>query len=310
LFFGEPELDIFDWLRTSSDGRGMINLLNCVKLVQNPQMYASLLLWLMSELFERLPEVGDAEKPRMVMFFDEAHMIFSDAPTALVKKIEQVVKLIRSKGVGVYFVTQSPSDIPDSVLAQLSNRVQHALRAYTPTEQKAVKTAAATMRANPDFKTEDVIMELGVGEALVSFLDEKGVPMIVQKTAIICPQSLMAEADAASIAAARSSDGMSRYDKAIDSESAYEMLQDQKQAEEERKKLDAEREALEKEKAAFEAQKQKEELAKQKKAEKEKERQEAARDKAAERRRAKIESQLISAGGAVIKRGLLKTLFK
>ena len=178
LFFGEPDLDIYDWMRTDVYGKGIVNVLNCVKLVQNPTLYASFLLWMMSELFEKLPEAGDLEKPKLVFFFDEAHLLFADAPKVLVQKIEQVVKLIRSKGVGIYFVTQSPSDIPDSVLAQLSNRVQHALRAYTPAEQKAVRAAAQSLRANPAFKAEEVIMELGVGEALTSFLDENGVPGI------------------------------------------------------------------------------------------------------------------------------------
>ena len=196
LFFGEPALDIRDWMRCDYNGKGIINILDCVKLVQNPTLYASFLLWLMAELFENLPEVGDADKPRLVFFFDEAHLLFSDAPKVLVQKIEQVVKLIRSKGVGIYFVTQSPSDIPNSVLAQLSGKVQHALRAYTPTEQKAVKAAANSMRPNPKFKAEDVIMELGVGEALISFLDDDGIPQPVQRTSVICPQSLMAAADA------------------------------------------------------------------------------------------------------------------
>ena len=181
LFLGEPALDIRDWIRTDHEGHGMINLLSCEKLVLKPTLYATFLLWLMSTLYETLPEVGDLEKPKLVFFFDEAHFLFADAPKALVQKIEQVVKLIRSKGVGIYFCTQNPADIPDSVLAQLSNRFQHALRAYTPTEIKAVKAAANSLRENPKFKTEDVIMELGTGEALISVLDEKGVPGIVQK---------------------------------------------------------------------------------------------------------------------------------
>lgn len=175
----------------------MINILHSVKLVQNPKLYASFMLWMMAELLSGLPEAGDLEKPKLVFFFDEAHMLFDEAPKVLVQKIEQMVKLIRSKGVGIYFVTQSPGDIPDSVLAQLSNRVQHALRAYTPAEQKAVRAAAQAFRENPAFKTEDVIMELGVGQALTSFLDENGVPGIVQQTAIICPESLMGPVDEA-----------------------------------------------------------------------------------------------------------------
>ena len=224
LFFGQPDLDIFDWISTDVYGKGIVNILHAVELVQNPALYASFLLWMMSELFERLPEVGDLEKPKLVFFFDEAHMLFTDAPKVLVQKIEQVVKLIRSKGVGIYFVTQSPGDIPDGVLAQLSNRVQHALRAYTPAEQKAVRTAAQTMRPNPKFKTEDVIMELGVGEALTSFLDEEGVPGIVQRTSIICPQSLMAPTDEGNRRLLMSRDGMAKYDVSVDPLSAYEEL--------------------------------------------------------------------------------------
>ena len=166
LFFGEPALDVKDWIRTDAEGRGMVNVLDCVKLVQNPTLYASFLLWLLSELFETMPEVGDLEKPKLVFFFDEAHMLFRDAPAVLVQKIEQTVKLIRSRGIGVFFVTQSPADVPNTVLAQLSNRVQHALRAYTPTELKAVRVAAQAFRENPAFNAEDAIMELGVGEAL------------------------------------------------------------------------------------------------------------------------------------------------
>ena len=307
-FFGEPALDIMDWIRTDSGGKGVVNLLNCVRLVQNPTLYASFLLWMMSELFERLPEAGDMEKPKLVFFFDEAHMLFADAPKVLVQKIEQVVKLIRSKGVGIYFVTQSPSDIPDSVLAQLSNRVQHALRAYTPSEQKAVRAAAQSLRPNPAFKAEEVIMELGVGEALTSFLDENGVPSIAQRTAIICPQSLMAPASEAVIKNLMEQDGMAKYDMAFDRESAYEILNGQAEQEAEREQLRAEREQLEKEKAAFEAKKQKEELAAQKRKEKEEEAARKKQEKAAERRKAQIERQLINTGAQVLKRGLLKTL--
>lgn len=320
LFFGEPDLDIRDWFRTAPDGRGIVNVLDCVKLVQNPTLYASFLLWMLSELFEVLPEAGDSDKPKLVFFFDEAHMLFTDASKALVQKIEQVVKLIRSKGVGVYFVTQSPSDIPDSVLAQLSNRVQHALRAYTPAEQKAVKAAAQAFRENPAFKAADVIMELGVGEALVSVLDAEGVPGIVQRTAIVCPQSLMAPAKESVRQSAMAGDGMDKYDKSVDSESAYEKLQDEQEKEEKEAALNAEREALEKEKAAFETKKAKEEEAARKKAEREEEarqkklekaleREELQRQKAAERRKVQLERQLINTGAQVLKRGLLGTLF-
>ncbi len=299
LFFGEPALDIFDWIRTESRGRGVVNILDCVKLSQNPTLYASFLLWMMAELFERMPEAGDLEKPKLVFFFDEAHLLFDDAPKVLVQKIEQMVKLIRSKGVGIYFVTQSPSDIPDAVLAQLSNRVQHALRAYTPAEQKAVRTAAQTFRPNPAFKTEDVIMELGVGEALVSFLDEKGVPGIAQKASIICPQSYMGPVEESVRAKFIRNDNMYKYDDSVDNISAYEVLTEQAKRDAEQAKIDAERARLEKEKAELEKKKQKEKEAEEKK-----------KEKAAERRRAQIERSLINTGGQVLKRGLFKTLFK
>ena len=198
LFFGEPELDITDWMATDVNGRGYINVLSSQKLIQSPTVYATFLLWMLTELFERLPEVGDLDKPKMIFFFDEAHLLFNGMPKALLQKIVQVVKLIRSKAVGVYFISQSPSDIPGDVLAQLSNRVQHALRAYTPDEQKAVRAAARAFRANPAFKTEDAIMELGVGEALVSFLDEEGIPSIVERASILPPQSLMKKRSSAS----------------------------------------------------------------------------------------------------------------
>lgn len=310
LFFGEPALDIFDWIRTDANGKGVVNILDSVKLVQNPKLYASFLLWMMAELFERLPEAGDMEKPKLVFFFDEAHMLFADAPRVLVQKIEQVVKLIRSKGVGIYFVTQSPSDIPDSVLAQLSNRVQHALRAYTPAEQKAVRVAAQSFRPNPEFKAEDVIMELGVGKALTSFLDENGVPGVVQHTSIICPQSLMAAMDESLRASIMASDGMAKYDTYVDNESAYEMLNKVAEQDEREQALQKEREEFEKQKAEFEKQKEKEALLKEKQRQKELEAAQKKKEKAAERRRAQIERTLISTGGQILKRGLFNTLFK
>ncbi len=195
IFFGEPELDIRDWMRTGLYGRGYINILSSQRLIQSPTVYATFLLWMLTELFEKLPEVGDLEKPRMIFFFDEAHLLFDGAPKALVQKIVQVVKLIRSKGVGVYFVTQSPSDLPGDVLAQLSNKVQHALRAYTPAEQKGIRAAAKAFRVNPAFDTETALTELGVGEALVSFLDADGVPTPVERAFILPPQSKMGQAD-------------------------------------------------------------------------------------------------------------------
>jgi DNA helicase HerA-like ATPase len=224
-FFGEPALAIKDMMRTASDGRGLINILAADQLMASPQLYSTFLLWLLSELFEDLPEVGDPEKPRLVFFFDEAHLLFTDAPAALLQKIEQVVKLVRSKGVGVYFVTQNPLDIPNSVLAQLGNRVQHALRAYTPREQKAVKTAADTFRPNPAFDTEKTITELGVGEALVSVLDLKGVPTIVERTFIRPPSGRLGPITPEERAECiKASPVYGQYDKTVDRESAYELL--------------------------------------------------------------------------------------
>jgi DNA helicase HerA-like ATPase len=224
-FFGEPALDIKDFMRTTRDGRGYINILAADRLMGAPQLYSTFLLWLLSELFEDLPEVGDPDQPKLVFFFDEAHLLFADAPPGLLQKIEQVVKLVRSKGVGVYFVTQNPLDIPDSVLAQLGNRVQHALRAYTPRDQKAVKTAADTFRPNPAFDTETVITELGVGEALVSVLDLKGVPSMVERTLIRPPCGRLGpidESERRQLIAASPVHGL--YDEVVDRESAYELL--------------------------------------------------------------------------------------
>ena len=343
LFFGEPALDIHDWMRTDENGHGMINVLDCVKLVQNPTLYASFLLWMLSELFESLPEAGDLAKPKLVFFFDEAHMLFRDAPSVLVQKIEQTVKLIRSRGVGVFFVTQSPSDIPDTVLAQLSNRVQHALRAYTPAELKAVRIAAQAFRVNPAFQAEDAIMEMGVGEALTSFLDESGVPAMVQRTKIICPQSLMAAPEPMARAKVLMRDGMEKYDDSVDNVSAYEVLTGEAEAAEAAKQAEADRKAQEKADAAAEKQRlkveeadkkrqqkledearrrqqkledeerrrqQKLEDAELRKAERKAEKEEAEAKRKAERRQSKIETQLISAGGQILKRGLLGVLKK
>jgi DNA helicase HerA-like ATPase len=224
-FFGEPMLDIADLIQTDGEGRGVINVLAADKLYNNPKLYSTFLLWMLSELFEQLPEVGDVDKPKLVFFFDEAHLLFNDAPTALLEKIEQVVRLIRSKGVGVCFVTQNPLDIPETVLGQLGNRVQHALRAFTPRDQKAVKTAADTMRPNPAFNTADVITELGVGEALVSFLDEKGRPAPVERSFVIAPCSRLGVlSDSERSAAIKNSTVYGHYEKTLDRESAYEKL--------------------------------------------------------------------------------------
>ena len=224
-FFGESALAIGDLMRTAPDGRGVISVLAADQLMSSPRLYATFLLWLLSELFEDLPEVGDIEKPKLVFFFDEAHLLFEDASKSLVDKVEQVVNLVRSKGVGVYFVTQNPSDIPESVLAQLGNRIQHALRAYTPNEQKAVKTAAGSFRANPDFSTEEVITQLGVGEALVSVLEEKGIPSIVGRTLMRPPSSRLGPITPGERRALMTASPVGAiYDTPVDRESAYEAL--------------------------------------------------------------------------------------
>jgi uncharacterized protein len=224
-FFGEPALNLDDMMQTDAKGHGVINVLAADKLMTSPKLYATLLLWLLSELFERLPEVGDPEKPKLVFFFDEAHLLFNDAPAALLEKIEQVVRLIRSKGVGVYFVTQNPLDIPDTVLGQLGNRVQHALRAFTPRDQKAVKSAATTLRANPKLDVEKAITELEVGEALVSFLDDKGRPTVVERAFVAPPGTRIGPVTAQERdKLIKSSPVAGVYDKAQDRESAYEKL--------------------------------------------------------------------------------------
>lgn len=225
LFFGEPALDITDWIRCDANGRGVINVLNCEELFQKPDLYTAYLLWMLSELYETLPEVGDLDKPRMVFFFDEAHLLFKLKSKELMEKVEQVIRLIRSKGVGVFFITQNPADIPDSVLSQLGNKIQHALRAYTPTDQKAVKAAARSFAVNPAFKTEDVIPTLGKGEALISFLDEKGVPGMVQRAMILPPQSQMGIIDSGILnSLILGSDMYPKYSQMMDRESAYELL--------------------------------------------------------------------------------------
>jgi DNA double-strand break repair helicase HerA and related ATPase len=225
-FFGEPALALKDFMRTDRDGRGMVNILVADKLMQSPQLYATFLLWMLSELFEELPEAGDPPKPKLVFFFDEAHLLFNDAPKALMDKIEQVVRLIRSKGVGVYFVTQNPIDVPDKVLAQLGNRVQHALRAFTPRDQKAVAAAAQTFRPNPKLNTAEVIMELGKGEALVSFLEDNGVPAMVERVMIRPPSARIGPITPEERKAIMDNSPVKgKYDTTIDSESAYEVLQ-------------------------------------------------------------------------------------
>ena len=296
LFFGEPDIELSDWFQTDDKGKGYINILHCERLYRSPLLYATFLLWLLAELFEQLPEVGDPEKPKLVFFFDEAHLLFDDAPKALVDKVEQVVRLIRSKGVGVFFITQRPSDVPDSVLAQLGNKVQHALRAYTPAEQKAVRAAAQGFRANPAFDTQDAIMDLGTGEALVSFLDEKGRPSVVERVTILPPQSLMGPIDERRRSAELSYDELyGKYETPVDPESAYEIIT-------------ADREAAAKAEAEAQAAKEREKLEQQKEKEK----------KATSKRRSsagrKVANSALNAVGREVgrsfTRGLLGTLKK
>ena len=249
-FFGEPAVNIMDFFTFGDAGKGMINILDSSSLINNTKLYSTFLLYLLSELFERLPEVGDMDKPKMVFFFDEAHLLFKDAPKALLEKIEQVVKLIRSKGVGVYFCTQNPRDIPDGVLAQLGNKIEHGLRAYTPSDQKSVKAAAESFRDNPDFDTYETILALGTGEAVVSFLGEDGIPQVAEKTYILPIQSSFDSiSDGQRDTLIKSSICYSKYAEAIDPDSAYEFL--------ERRGIE-EAEALAKEKEEAEAEKQRE----------------------------------------------------
>ena len=300
VFFGEPALDINDWMKLDSDGKGYINVLDCVRLVQSPLLYSTFLLWMLSELYEQLPEVGDLDKPKICFFFDEAHMLFNDAPKALLEKIEQIVKLIRSKGVGVYFCTQNPADIPDPVLAQLSNKVQHALRAYTPAEQKAIRAAAESYRVNPEFDTATAITELGTGEALISFLQEDGTPGIVQRAMVIAPACSMDKAPDEAKAYIVGNDAFaSKYDVTIDRESAYEILnataiaaaeaaEEARRLEEEaRQRIEAEKEA-ERLRLAEEKEAERQRIAEEKEAERQRaaeERQRIAEEKAEERKR-------------------------
>ena len=249
VFFGEPALDINDWMQTAPDGRGYINILHSVRLFNSPILYSTFLLWMLSELFEMLPEAGDLDKPKIVFFFDEAHLLFEDAPKVLLQKIEQVVRLIRSKGVGIYFVTQNPADLPNDVLGQLGNRIQHALRAYTPLEQKKVKAAADAFRPNPEFSTEEVITNLATGEALVSCLDTEGRPSIVQRAYILPPQSSFGTLDDLTRRGIINNSSLGeKYDTVIDRESAYEVLQEKALKDQER--IQKEQELAQKEKAS------------------------------------------------------------
>lgn len=296
-FFGEPALNIADWMCTDCNGKGAIQILDCQKLIHNPTMYSTFMLWMLSELFETLPEAGDREKPKMVFFFDEAHLLFDSASKALLLKIEQVVKLIRSKGVGIYFITQNPKDIPDGVLGQLGNKIQHALHAYTPAEQKGAKAAAQSFRENPEFDTYETLMQLGIGEALVSVLDEEGVPAIVKRCSILPPQSQMgALEDELREEQIKGHLLYTKYAQMIDRESAYELLEKKVMVNEENRRKAKEEEAAEKqrlkEEAAAEKQRLKEEAA-QKSEEKKKE---DAKDKQVKKA---IKSAASSAAGTV-----------
>ncbi len=285
IFFGEPALELADWFDWDEQGRGVMNILECSELFQHPLLYSTFLLWMLSELYEMLPEVGDIDKPKIAFFFDEAHLLFNDAPKALIEKVEQVVRLIRSKGVSVWFISQNPSDIPETVLSQISNRVQHALRAYTPNEQKALRYAAKSFRVNPSFDTETVLQELAVGEALVSVLDEKGVPTVVERAGILPPRSSMNIADPSDVQQAIFVSPLrDKYMVIVDRESAYEYLTasyEEQAAEKQRAQ-----EQLEAEKAEIEKQKQDAALEKERlKLEKEKEKLEREKEKLASKKK-------------------------
>ena len=283
IFFGEPELDLSDWFDWDEAGRGVMNILECSELFLHPLLYSTFLLWMLSELYELLPEAGDLDKPKIAFFFDEAHLLFNDAPKALIEKVEQVVRLIRSKGVSVWFITQNPADIPESVLAQLGNRVQHALRAYTPNEQKGLRAAARSFRENPAFDTESALQELAVGEALISVLDEKGVPTVVERAGILPPQSSMNIADPGVVRVAIAQSPLfDKYSVIVDRESAYEVISAEADAAAEEAAKAAEEAAKAKEeaeRAKEEAAKAKEEERKRKEEEREKERQEREKEK-------------------------------
>ena len=314
IFFGEPALNIRDWIRQDFNGKGMINILDSQSLINSPKLYSTFLLWMLSELFEIMPEVGDLDRPRMVFFFDEAHLLFEDAPKALVQKIEQVVKLIRSKGVGIYFITQNPKDIPDGVLSQLGNKIQHALHAYTPADQKGLKAAADSFRVNPEFSTIDVLQQLGTGEALVSFLQEDGTPSIVQQAKILPPQSLMGPiSDAERDQEIKANFLYLQYSDSIDRDSAYEFFERQKIADAEAAQKAEEEKIAAKEALAAEKQAAKEAAAAEKAAEKERIAAEKAAQKEAEKA-AKARKQAVSSvaktAGGTIGREVGKTIGK
>ena len=297
IFFGEPDLKLDDWIDWNESGKRIMNILECQELAQHPLLYSTFLLWMLSEIYEMLPEAGDLEKPKLAFFFDEAHLLFNDAPKALVEKVEQVVRLIRSKGVSVWFITQVPSDLPDNVLGQIGNRVQHALRAYTPKDQKALRAAAESFRANPNFDTETALQELAVGEALISVLDAKGTPTIVQRAGILPPHSSMNAVEAFVIQTNIDRNPLrSKYLKAVDNESAYELLT----AEAEEAQREAEEEAQRK---AEEAQRAKEE--------KEREKEEKAREKErAARKKANPLNKVLSSAASTVGREVGRQLVR
>ena len=300
-FFGQPELDINDFIKTNSDGKGMINILHAVELFQSPDLYASFLLWLLTNLFNHQPEVGDLEKPRVVFFFDEAHLLFNGMPTYRLKQIVQVVKLIRSRGIGLYFISQSPTDIPDEVIAQLGNRVQHTLRAYTPSEQKTVKAAADAFRPNPKFNTIDAILELGTGEALVSFQNEKGEPSIVERATILPPQSKMGTIDDITRNKVINSSALvGKYDEAVERDSAYEELD--KMIKGKLEQEEAARKAREEEKAALQKQKEDEK--------KKREEEKAKREKERAKKNDPVEKLKTKATNKVVNKVLDKAINK
>ncbi len=303
IFFGEPDLDLRDWVSWDDDGRGVMNILECEELFQHPLLYGTFLLWMLSEIYEMFPEAGDLDKPKFAFFFDEAHLIFDNAPKALLEEIERIVRLIRSKGVSVWFITQHPSDIPDSVLGQIGNRVQHGLRAYTPADQKALRAAADSFRANPAFDTQEVLTLLGTGEALVSVLDAKGIPTVVEKANILPPGSSMDAASDSDIEAAiKHSPLFGKYEKAVDRESAYEVISEQR-----------EREAEEAAKAAEEEAKAKEKEKKEKEKAKSKKKTSSAKKKSTSAFTRAVNSAASTIGrktGEKIVRGIFDTFFK
>ena len=314
-FFGEPNLDINDFLKTNTEGLGYINIMDCVELFKSPELYSCFLLWLLTTLYQTLPEVGDLDKPKIVFFFDEAHLLFDDMPSYMLKEVTQVVKLIRSKGIGLYFISQAPTDIPDAIISQLGNRVQHALRAYTPSEEKIVKVAANAFRTNPAFDTEKAILSLGTGEALISFQNENGEPSIVEKATILPPQSMMGSIDDGTrLMVMNNSLYKGKYDTLVDRESAYEKISATLAEEEQQKQAEIEaKEAELKKKEEEKLKKEEERLAEKKKKEEErakKEKEKAMKSSAGYKIGKKVVNKTVD---KVINKGLnsiLKGLFK